>query len=137
MKKQEPKKRPGTATFYSDDFKKKVIAEYLNCDLTKKDLLKKYKIRHHGAIQAWMRKFGIEDPYARNAYNGLPSTNRMRNKNTGMSEQELEIHALSKRIKELEKRLEEEKIRSKMYARVIEIAENDLKLNIRKKPDTK
>jgi transposase len=45
--------------------------------------------------------------------------------------------ALAKKVKELEKLLDEEKLKSEMFARVIEIAENDMKLPIRKKYDTK
>lgn len=84
-----------------------------------------------------MRKFGITDPYAKKDYIGLVNTNRLKKKKPDLSEVELENYALNKRIKELEKLLGEEKIRSEMYARVIEIAEKDYKLPIRKKLDTK
>lgn len=137
MKKPEQKKRPTPATFYSDEFKKKVITEYLESDLTKREILDKYEIRANSAIQEWMRKFGITDPYGKKDYLGLPNSNRLKKKKTDLSEVELENYALNKRIRELEKLLGEEKIRSEMYSRVIEIAEKDLKLNIRKKSDTK
>ena len=84
-----------------------------------------------------MRKFGITDPYAKKDYIGLPNTNRLKKKKPDASEVELENYALNKRVKELEKLLQEEKLRSEMYSRVIEIAEKDLKLNIRKKSNTK
>lgn len=97
----------------------------------------KYAIKANSAIQEWMRKFGITDPYGKKDYIGLPNTNRLKKKKPELSEVELENYALNKRVKELEKLLDEEKIRSIMYSRVIEIAEKDLKLNIRKKLDTK
>ncbi len=132
MKKQE-KKRPNPATFYSEEFKRKIITEYLESDLTKREILDKYGIKANSAIQEWLRKFGITDPYAKMDYNGLPNTNRLKKKKPDISEVELENYALNKRVKELEKLLSEEKLRSEMYSRVIEIAEKDLKLNIRKK----
>ncbi len=84
-----------------------------------------------------MRKFGITDPYAKKDYIGLPNTNRLKKKKPDGSEVELENYALNKRVKELEKLLQEERLRSEMYSRVIEIAEKDLKLNIRKNSNTK
>lgn len=85
-----------------------------------------------------MRKFGITDPYALiKDYIGLPNTNHLKKKKPDLSEVELENYALNKRIKEIEKLLGEEKIRSEMYERVIEVDVKDLKLNIRKKYDTK
>lgn len=133
MKKTITKKRPNGATFYSEEFKRKIVEEYLASDFTKRELLDKYGIKANSAIQEWMRKFGITDPYAKKDYIGLPNTNRLKKKKPDLSEVELENYALNKRIKELEKLLGEEKIRSEMYARVIEVAEKDLKLNIRKK----
>ena len=137
MKKVSQKKRPNPATFYSDEFKKKVITEYLQSDLTKREILDKYEIRANSAIQEWMRKFGITDLYGKKDFIGLPNTNRLKKKKPDLSEVELENYALNKRIQELQKQLSDEKIRAEMYARVIEIAEKDLKLNIRKKLDTK
>jgi transposase len=137
MNPKEQKKRPSPAIFYSEEFKKKVITEYLESDLTKREILDKYDIKANSAIQEWMRKFGITDPYGKKDYIGLPNTNRLKKKKPELSEVELENYALNKRIRELEKLLDEEKIRSIMYSRVIEIAEKDLKLNIRKKSDTK
>jgi transposase-like protein len=135
--KAKEKKRPNPATFYSVEFKRKVVTEYLESDLTKREILDKYGIKANSAIQEWMRKFGITDPYAKKDYIGLPNTNRLKKKKPEASEVELENYALNKRVKELEKLLLEERLRSEMYSRVIEIAEKDLKLNIRKKSNTK
>ena len=40
-------------------------------------------------------------------------------------------------IKQLERKLEDEKLRSEAYKSMIEIAEKELKISIRKKPNTK
>ena len=45
--------------------------------------------------------------------------------------------SLEKRIKELERLLEDEKIRSEMLSRMIDIAETEYKIPIKKKPITK
>jgi len=44
---------------------------------------------------------------------------------------------LEERIRELERQLEDEKLRSEAYQRIIEKAEKELKVPIRKKPNTK
>ena len=137
MKKEKKKTQLQAPIYYSDKFKKKIVTEYLESELTKREILDKYGIKANSAIQKWMRNLGITDPYAKKDYLGLTNTNRLKKKKPEASEAELENFALSKRIRELEKQLGEEKIRSEMYARVIEIAEKDYKLNIRKKSDTK
>ena len=45
--------------------------------------------------------------------------------------------ALLEKIKLLELRLEEEKLKTEMYSRMVEIAEKDLNIPIRKKYNTK
>ena len=137
MKKSEAKKRPTPPTVFTEEFKKKIIAEYLESDLTKREILDKYGIRSNSAIQSWMRKYGISDPFGKKDYFGVINLDRLKKKQVSPSELELEKKALEKRIRELEQKLEEEQIRSEMLTRVIEIAESDYKLNIRKKPNTK
>jgi hypothetical protein len=44
---------------------------------------------------------------------------------------------LLKRIKELERQLQDEKLRSELYSRIIDKAEKELKIPIRKKPNSK
>ena len=48
-----------------------------------------------------------------------------------------DIDELRKKIKELEQQLQDEKLRSEAYERIIEKAEKELKLPIRKKFDTR
>ena len=137
MKKTDNKIKPNPPTIFSDDFKIKIITEYLETDLTKREILDKYGIRSNSPIQKWMRKLGIIDPYAKKDYLGVTNFNRLKKKKPTPSEIELQNMALAKKVKELEKLLDEEKLKSEMFARVIEIAENDMKLPIRKKYDTK
>ena len=122
---------------YSEDFKKKIIAEYLETNQTKREILDKYGIRSNSPIQKWMRKYGIIDPYAKKDYLGVMNPHRMKKSKPELSELELQIKALQQKNKLLEKQLSDEKIRSEMFVRVIEIAETELKLPIRKKYDTK
>ena len=121
---------------YDRAFKRKVIEEYLATGSAKMFLIRKYKIQFKSAIQTWMRILGYTDPYK-----GLQSpkfgkiifTSLPKNKkgfNTDSTK-------LQKKIFELERQLEDEKLRSEAYARIIEKAEKELKISIRKKTGTK
>jgi len=121
---------------YTKEFKRKVIEEYLATGCTKISLIRKYKIDFVSAVQTWMRIMGYRDYYREIEMSKfeqpiLIPLSKQTNK------QDLDLAALQKRIRDLERQLEEEKLRSEAYARVIEKAELELKIPIRKKPDTR
>lgn len=125
------------APHYEVAFKRKVIEEYLSTGCTKAYLLKKYSIDFKSAIQTWMRILGYTDPnkdfqkpkFGKIIFTALPKQIK-RKPDTNIGE-------LQKKVRELERQLEDEKLRSEAYARVIEKAEQELKIPIRKKPNTK
>lgn len=118
---------------YDRGFKTKIVEEYLATGCTKMSLIRKYNIQFKSAIQTWMRVLGYSDPYGPSqtfkfgeiTFTPLPKLP----KSTPTD--------LQKRINELERQLEDEKLRSEAYARMIEKAEKELKISIRKKPGTK
>ena len=116
---------------YDESFKKKVIEEYLAGGISKMDLLRKYNIRTKSGIQRWMKKFGYTDVYKATEVTFTPITS------PALTKKLKDEHELHKRIKELERQLAEEKLRSEAYARIIDKAEKELKIPIRKKPNTK
>jgi transposase len=121
---------------YSEDFKRQVIEEYLRTGVSKRELIVKYDIRSKGAFKSWMRQLGYEDFYVK------PSSLKV-NRNIKMVEEfngnepEGDKEALTKRIKELERLLEDERLKSEAYSRMIELAEKELKISIRKKANTR
>jgi len=137
MRKVNTQKQPDRPVYYSDDFKMKIIQEYLETDLTKNEILAKYGVKAKSPIQKWMRKFGIVDPYAKKDYLDITNYIELKKRQNIPAELEVENLVLAKRIRELEIQVKEEKLKAEMFARIIEIAENDYNLNIRKKPDTK
>ena len=120
---------------YERVFKTKVIEEYLSTGCTKMFLLRKYNIQFKSAIQTWMRVLGYKD-CDRQAqtfkFGQLIFTSLAKQKSNTSESTELQ-----KRIKELERQLEDEKLRSEAYARIIEKAEKELKISIKKKPGTR
>lgn len=120
-----------TIQIYSEAFKRRVIEEYLNTGIPKIDLLRKYGIKTKSGIQRWMKKFGYTDVYKATEVTFTSITSPT------LTKKLKDEHELHKRIKELERQLAEEKLRSEAYARIIDKAEKDLKIPIRKKPSTK
>jgi|OpeIllAssembly_1097287.scaffolds.fasta_scaffold108752_1 transposase-like protein len=117
---------------YDDQFKHQVISEYLETKCSKMSLLRKYDIHSKSAVQRWMKKYGYQDIYQEKINKfAITNTSMARNK------QGEDIRDLQLKITLLEKQLEIEKLRSKAYARVIEIAEQELKIPLRKKYNTK
>ena len=117
-----------------------MIQEYLTGNFSKIEIWKKYtgQNEEHGQMLKWMRKLGyiseesmVRRPihlYFKNTNSPNLSKERLKNE----SEDELK-----RRIKELEKLLEIERLRSEGYELMIDIAEKELKIPIRKKSDTK
>src|SRR3954469_18988077 len=128
---------PAGQTRYSEAFQRKVIEEYLSTHCMKKYLMRKYQIGGKSPLQQWMQKLGYQDPDARSKSGkkfkfegitpiGMPSTS-----SPGAGE---DPQVLQKKIDALQRQLQEEKLRSEAYLRIIEKAEKELNLSIRKKP---
>lgn len=139
MERKKLKKGEHFNSKYSEKFKRKVIEEYLRKGCTKMDLVRKYKIRSKSGITTWMQELGYEDVSRKMYYfevlnrATLMAGKKSKKQKAPVSEQA----ALLEKIKLLELKLEEEKLRSEMYSRMVEIAEKDLNIPIRKKYNTK
>lgn len=116
---------------YSEAFKRKVIEEYLETGTPKQRLLDKYGITYKGAFQAWMPALGYVD------IRRLPKPPRLLAAYTLKKPKEEDAEALRRRIKQLERELDDEKLRAEAYARLIELAEREQGVSIRKKDNTK
>ena len=115
--------------FFSDELKLKVATEYINSDITREELKAKYGFTGGGNIDRWIRQFGLKKPSNEEAIQ-LYEMSKFREK--PKSEQELE-----KRIKELEKQLEYANLKAKALDTMIDIAEKELDIQIRKKSGPK
>jgi len=123
---------------YEEPFRRMVIEEYLSTGCLKKDLLAKYHIGGKGAIQRWMRLYGYVDTHRgrRERVNFmLPFSNRCSMPSHKLNASQVED--LQRKVQELELQLQDERLRSEAYLRIIEKAEAELKIQIKKKPSTK
>ena len=110
----------------TEEFKLQVIEDVLRGKLSKEEARRKYNIKGKSAILKWMRKFGLEE------YKTLPANFAAMKKDGDLSKEEL-----LKRIKLLERQLQDEQIKSFGYSRMIDLAEEQLKIKIRKNFNTK
>lgn len=114
---------------FTDDFKLMVVQEYLNTDHSQAELKKKYGFSGNNCISNWMRKFGMKTPDEQKI-----QLHQVMKKESEKTKQELELEA---KVRELEKTLEYERLKTLALNTMIDIAERDLKISIRKKHGTK
>lgn len=114
MKKTKP-------TNYSSSFKKKVVEEVLSGKYSQAEARRIYGIKSKSGILEWIRKIHGETrrPITINTL-------------TAMQKEQKE-ETLKKRIKELEKELNIEKHKSLLYEKLVEVAEEELGIEIKKK----
>jgi transposase len=121
---------------YPLEFKHAVIKEYLAGGIGHNALLRKYDIRINAGIVRWMRQLGYAEFPAKDRYLPTAKPLSLPAKKTHKN-QPSDILLQEQRIKELERLLEDEQLRSEAYRRIIEIAEKELNIPIRKKSDIK
>ena len=109
---------------YSEDFKWQVVQEVLSGKLSKAEANRIYGIRSKSAILYWMRQYSGITNY-RESSKGLSSKESMKNKQ--------EIIALEEKLHKLQDSLKRERNKSALYEKMLEIAEEEYGINIRKK----
>jgi|SRR5664280_2590299 len=114
---------------FTDDFKLMVVQDYVSSGISKEELKRKYDFTGCNNIYRWMRKFGLSKP----SEDQIKLHRFMANEQQkSTSEQELEL-----RVKKLEEDLKLEQFRTKALNTMIDIAERELKVDIRKKSGAK
>lgn len=112
------------STFYSQEFKWKVVQEVLSGKYTKHEARRLYEIKSNCAILYWIRQFqGIEN-YRKDKENSH---------NFASMSNDKEILDLKNRIKELEEQNRLAEQRSDLWLTMIEVAEERLNIDIKGK----
>ena len=107
-----------------DEIKFEVVQEYLSGGFTQQDLMDRYNIRGKQCINNWISKFGGCNP--------IPKRQMTKESKQPNKENFLEL-----KIKKLEEDLKREQLRTKALSTMIDIAERELKVDIRKKSGAK
>lgn len=119
---------------FSESFKQSVIDQVSSGVISKEEARRRYGIKSKSGILRWQRNF---EKYGRCSLNLPVDTVLLKPKKTLLPTANSSEAALLVRIKQLERQLEDEQIRSEAYSRMIDIAERDLNIPIRKKSNTK
>lgn len=110
---------------YPESFRNQVARDYENGDLSYAQIAEKYSLASKELPKWWVRC------YRKKSEIGITSLSPMTEK------EKREQKALEKRIAALEKQLADAELRALAYDTLIDVAEEELKINIRKKPGTK
>lgn len=119
---------------FSESFKQSVVDQVNSGLIGKSEARRRYGIKSNSGILLWQRNF---EKYGRCSINLPVDTLLLKPKNTSSASPSSSEAALLARIKQLERQLEDEQIRAEAYSRMIDIAERDLNIPIRKKSNTK
>lgn len=114
---------------YSRDFKRLVVKTYYESEASLQQVAENFNIKSGAIIHRWLRIFGDE-------FNPLVMKKK-KVQDLANSSREIPNEELQLRIKELEQALEREKLRSFALDKMIDIAERDLNVSIRKKSGAK
>jgi transposase-like protein len=126
-------KRPKPA-YYSDEFKQGIIQEYLKGGISKSKLQYKYGIKGRSSISYWMLNYGYSVVSENNAILELNPV-ELAKKDTSIDS--ATTKAMAAEIKRLKQQLDDERLRSEMLNRMVDLAEKTYKITVRKNSNTK
>lgn len=115
--------KKGKQKIYSESFKRQVVQEVLEGKYSKEEARRIYSIKSNCAVLYWIREFSGQRNYRQPSEFEVKS-----NKEKERTEQDK-----SRRMEELEAELSREKQRAELWKKMVEIAEEDLGIEIRKK----
>lgn len=119
---------------FSESFKRSVVEQVNNGLISKEEARRRYGIKSKSGILLWQRNY---QKYGRCSLNLPIDTFLLKPKKQSLAAASSSETTLLARIKELERQLEDEQLRSDAYKRMIDIAEKELQIPIRKKSNTK
>ena len=118
-----------------------IVQDYLTSSLSKREIWEKYtgEKEEHGQILRWMRQFGYETESAFTDTSNFEEITAHMKKTTSsfLNNQTADAledtDALKRRVALLEYKLKEEQAKAAAFSTMIDIAEKELKISIRKK----
>jgi transposase len=114
---------------YPDDFKLMVVRHYQESDEGCRKVARRFNLPSPCMVMNWFRKFGGDHP-------SYPVMNKPEKKEKPIIDHS-DAAAMAKRIEELEQALESERLKNQVLNTMIDVAERDLKISIKKKSGAK
>lgn len=127
--------------YFSDSEKHQIIQELLSCGCTKAEIWHKYtgQEEEHGQLLRWMRKLGYDSSIRtrRPNFDGKTVIMSKKKKQEDAPIDDFEVLQLKKRITELENQLQDAELKAIAFSTMVDIAEKEFNIPIRKKFNTK
>jgi len=133
--------------YFTEAEKHFIIQELISTQCTKVEIWEKHtgEEEEHGQLLRWMKQLGYNTaiktrrPNIVSNFNYMPKIKREKvvNKPVNKSEDTFENLQLKKRIAELEKQLKSAELKAIAFSTMVDIAEKEFKIPIRKKLNTK
>lgn len=121
---------------YSEELKKEAVFKVLSGELRKTEACKRYGLRSCSSLNRWLARYGhgiLCEHKELLSQMGRRKTRR----DTPAGSERPEADALRQEVAKLRRELEAAELRAEAYSTMIDIAERELKVAIRKKSGTK
>lgn len=132
-----------SARFFTEEERHQVIQEYLSLRCSKREIWHKYtgQTDERGHLLRWMRELGYDtESKLRNVTivsRQLITSMDEEEKHIASGEKSFETIQLEKRIAQLEQQLKDAELKAIAFSTMVDIAEKEFKIPIRKKLNTK
>jgi transposase len=131
--------------YFTEEEKHKIIRELISTRCTKVAIWEKYtgEEEEHGQMLLWMRQLGYSTGIKTRKPDIVPNLYPMAQRKTklgdpiGAGDGSFESLQLKKRIAELEKQLKDAELKAIAFSTMVDMAEREFKIPIRKKLNTK
>ena len=127
MERTENKYVKRTQKDYPMSFKLSVVREYEETEISLGELARKYGIQGNNTIRRWINKFGTFD------WQNLTLQPMAKTKNQELLELREKVKVLERKNARVEKELEQKDMKAEFFDLMIEIAEEEYGVDIRKK----
>jgi hypothetical protein len=118
-----------------------IIREFLKSPYSKREIWERYTghVEEHGNLLKWMRQLGYIKGRSIRRFTFDEKNSLMKKKKSTLKipDETIEIFQLKTRISELEEQLKDVEMKALAFSTMVDIAEKELKISIRKKLNTK
>jgi transposase len=128
--------------YFTDSEKHQIIQELLDSGCTKAEIWHKYtgQAEEHGQLLRWMRKLGYDSSVKTRRPNFVgnhPIMSKKKKVSESQGIEDFELLQMKKRITELESQLKDAEMKAIAFSTMVDIAEREFNIPIRKKYNTK
>ena len=123
-------------TIYSPEFRRMVAKAYFTSSKSLSEIGKEFNVKMT-TVHYWVRRYGPEFGHSRTIQQDFRTFQAASNTVNSMKNEHLSAAEMARRIEELEEQLKQEQMRSIVPDQMIDLAERELKISIRKKSGAK